>query len=120
MVTSKSRGHVVIDIEECKGCELCIEACPAGVLILSDKFNTHGYHPAAYKGDRCTGCGICFYACPEPGAITVFKRWDQMTETVDCPHCGGKYKVYSTEDEPHILICTNCMKPLQEKEITVR
>jgi NAD-dependent dihydropyrimidine dehydrogenase PreA subunit len=67
-------GLVVIAPEACKGCGLCVNACPVKVLRLSDGFNAHGYHPAAYNGSGCTGCGICFYACPEPGAITVYVR----------------------------------------------
>ncbi len=120
MVTSKSRGHVVIDTEECKGCELCVEACPSSVLYSSDEFNTHGYHPAAYKGEGCTGCGICFYTCPEPGAMTVYKRWDLMTDTAECPRCGGEYKVFHTDEKPEVLVCTNCLKPIQEKVIPIR
>lgn len=80
MNNPKTRGHIIINTEECKECGLCIEACPPKVLYLSKKFNTHGYHPVSYKGEGCTGCGVCFYACPEPGAITVFKRWDLMSE----------------------------------------
>jgi len=66
-------GRVDVDIEECKGCGLCVEACPPKVLQLSEELNHHGYHPAQYLGVRCTGCGICFYVCPEPGAITVMQ-----------------------------------------------
>lgn len=66
------RGLVEVSEEECKGCELCVDACPPKVMKLSDSLNTHGYHPAMYLGSGCTGCGICFFACPEPGAITVF------------------------------------------------
>lgn len=66
------RGRVEVSEEECKGCELCVTACPPGVMKLSERLNTHGYHPALYLGSGCTGCGICFFACPEPGAITVF------------------------------------------------
>ncbi|GAB4328543.1 MAG: ferredoxin family protein [Calditrichia bacterium] len=60
--------------ELCKGCGLCIAACPQGVLKFHDKFNTKGYHYAYYVGEGCTGCGVCFYACPEPEAIAVFKK----------------------------------------------
>ncbi|MGA2283009.1 MAG: 4Fe-4S dicluster domain-containing protein [Candidatus Dormibacteria bacterium] len=68
------RGSVTIDAQECKGCGLCIEACPPRVLRLSAELNTHGYHPAEYGGSGCTGCGICYYVCPEPGALTVLRR----------------------------------------------
>lgn len=71
---SGSRGMVVIDAEECKGCGLCVEVCPPSVLKISEALNRMGYHPAEYLGVACTGCGVCFYVCPEPGAITVYKR----------------------------------------------
>ena len=29
------RGTVVIDVEACKGCDLCIDACPPGVLVMT-------------------------------------------------------------------------------------
>jgi len=67
------RGRLQIDDEECKGCSLCIEACPPRVIVLSDRLNHYGYRTAAYAGSGCTGCGICFMACPEPGAITVLR-----------------------------------------------
>jgi NAD-dependent dihydropyrimidine dehydrogenase PreA subunit len=66
------RGLVEIAEEECKGCGLCVAACPPHVLALTNRLNGHGYNPVAYSGAGCTGCGICFFACPEPGAITVY------------------------------------------------
>ena len=67
------RGKLEIDTDECKGCGLCIEACPPKVIKLSDGLNHYGYRTATYVGAGCTGCGICFMACPEPGAITVLR-----------------------------------------------
>lgn len=67
------RGRVEVHEEECKGCGLCVVACPVCGMHLSERLNSHGYHPGTYQGYGCTGCGVCFYACPEPGAITVYK-----------------------------------------------
>jgi 2-oxoglutarate ferredoxin oxidoreductase subunit delta len=67
------RGMLELNVEECKGCGLCVEACPPKVLFLSASLNRYGYHPASYRGAGCTGCGICFFACPEPGAIVVLR-----------------------------------------------
>ncbi len=64
---------VNVNSEECKGCGLCVEACPPKVLRLSDSLNRYGYHPAEYSGKGCTGCGICFFACPEPGGLQVLR-----------------------------------------------
>ncbi|MBZ5666212.1 MAG: 4Fe-4S binding protein [Acidobacteriia bacterium] len=72
-MAGQARGKVTIDVEECKGCGLCVESCPPKCLELTQGLNTYGAHPAHYTGHDCTGCGICFYCCPEPGAITVYR-----------------------------------------------
>ena len=71
--TKRDRGLLQIDAEECKGCGLCIEACPPKVISISERLNHYGYRTALYAGAGCTGCGICFLVCPEPGAITVLR-----------------------------------------------
>jgi Pyruvate/2-oxoacid:ferredoxin oxidoreductase delta subunit len=73
----KARGHVTIDVEECKGCGLCVEACPPKCLELSSGLSPYGVHAARYTQEGCTGCGICFYCCPEPGAIEVSRMDDR-------------------------------------------
>lgn len=70
----KNAGRVEVEGDLCKGCYICIEACPPGVLVVSKSINKMGYRPAEYSGDRCTACGICFYVCPEPDSIRVYKR----------------------------------------------
>ena len=70
----KDRGWIEVHQEECKGCALCVDACPICGMHLSERLNQHGYHFGEYQGHGCTGCGVCFYACPEPGAISVFKN----------------------------------------------
>src|SRR5665811_2209330 len=62
-----ARGNITIDVEECKGCGLCVESCPPKCLELAPELSSYGVHPARYTGHDCTGCGICFYCCPEPG-----------------------------------------------------
>jgi 2-oxoglutarate ferredoxin oxidoreductase subunit delta len=69
----RDRGRLRIDDEECKGCGLCIEACPPKVIGMSERLSHYGYKTAVYAGAGCTGCGICFLVCPEPGAITVYR-----------------------------------------------
>jgi pyruvate/2-oxoacid:ferredoxin oxidoreductase alpha subunit/NAD-dependent dihydropyrimidine dehydrogenase PreA subunit len=71
-------GKVTIDVEECKGCGLCVESCPPKCLELAPELNAYGVHPAHYTGEDCTGCGICFYCCPEPGAITVYRLGQRL------------------------------------------
>jgi NAD-dependent dihydropyrimidine dehydrogenase PreA subunit len=65
------RGKLELNSDECKGCSLCVGACPPKVLRMTERLNQFGYRPVMYEGRGCTGCGICFMVCPEPGAITV-------------------------------------------------
>lgn len=64
MTGIESRGTVVIAVDRCKGCELCIPACPPGVLAMSDERNEIGFaYPELSPG--CTGCGACGLICPD-------------------------------------------------------
>ena len=86
-----ARGKVRVDVEECKGCGLCVESCPPKCLELSAKLRHRGVHAARYTGHDCTGCGICFYCCPEPGAITVY-RLAAASRAVRTPvQAGGEH-----------------------------
>ncbi len=70
---AKVLGEIVIDIEKCKGCELCIAACPEETLDLATKINQKGYHYAVNVNDSCTGCANCAIVCPE-AIITVYRK----------------------------------------------
>lgn len=58
---------LIIASERCKGCELCIAACPPGVLALDiDVVNGLGYHPVRLVDvARCTSCALCARVCPD-------------------------------------------------------
>lgn len=68
------KGRIVVNEVYCKGCEMCVHACPQNVIALSaDRITAKGYHPAGLTGDGCTGCGICAVVCPD-AAITVYRE----------------------------------------------
>lgn len=39
-------GKIIIDIERCKGCGLCVAVCPKSGIAISKKSNKSGYFPA--------------------------------------------------------------------------
>jgi len=75
---------VKIDQERCKGCGLCVEFCPQGVLKLDSSFNSKSYHPAMVENpEKCKGCGICGRdVCPE-AAIEIYKIEEVPNEEVN-------------------------------------
>jgi 2-oxoglutarate ferredoxin oxidoreductase subunit delta len=64
MSRPQPKGTIVLDSVRCKGCELCIPACPPQVLRMSTRRNPSGYLvPELLEG--CTGCGACLLICPD-------------------------------------------------------
>ncbi len=65
-------AKVIFNEDRCKGCGLCVTACPKGIVSLEkDKINAKGYHPAGVKEqDKCIGCASCALMCPDT-VITV-------------------------------------------------
>ena len=70
---AKAKGTIKVDLERCKGCEVCIVACPQSVITLNAGVNRKGYHYVYMENpDSCTGCSNCGIVCPD-GVITVFR-----------------------------------------------
>jgi len=57
---------VTIDPNRCKGCELCVKACPEQILAMGKELNVKGYFYARVaEQPRCIGCRICGIVCPD-------------------------------------------------------
>ena len=73
---------ITIDKNRCKGCELCVKACPQGILSMSKQINIKGYfHAQMHDPSRCIGCRICAITCPDTAIEvhvngTVFALFD--------------------------------------------
>jgi 2-oxoglutarate ferredoxin oxidoreductase subunit delta len=69
------KGRIVIDEERCKGCGLCVAACPPALVALDgSRLNSRGYHPALLvdPAGKCSGCALCAVMCPE-ACLTVYR-----------------------------------------------
>ena len=78
MAKKTRKGRIIINRELCKGCYLCIEACPSEVISISNKLNQQGYYPVEFKennkkGKSCVACAMCATICPDV-AIEVYRE----------------------------------------------
>lgn len=55
------RGRVIIFGKWCKGCGLCVEFCPTGVLA----FHEEDERPVVVHPEKCTACHWCDTHCPD-------------------------------------------------------
>lgn len=59
-------AKVTFNEDKCKGCGLCVQACPKKIVALSERMNSKGYHPAEVKQQElCIGCTSCAIMCPD-------------------------------------------------------
>ena len=74
-------NKITIDINRCKGCYLCIEACPKNIIEVGDRLNALGCYPAQQiEGGECTACALCARVCPD-AAIEVYRAVEEKAET---------------------------------------
>lgn len=83
-VTKKARkvkGRIEIDIQKCKGCELCTVVCKEDALHLSKEINNKGYRYIVAINDNCNGCVNCALVCPD-AVIKVYRTSPKKRELV--------------------------------------
>ena len=54
-----------VDAELCKGCRLCVGACPKHAIIPLETVDKKGYEIIRVDEELCIGCGICYKVCPD-------------------------------------------------------
>lgn len=66
-------SKIIVYEQKCKGCQLCIVACPKKNIRLSKEINKKSYHYAQIIDmQKCNACGFCYQMCPDV-AIEVWK-----------------------------------------------
>ncbi len=60
-------AKVTFNEDICKGCGLCVTACPKHIIeIAKEKINRKGHSPAKITdSEKCIGCAFCATMCPD-------------------------------------------------------
>lgn len=93
----KIKGRVEIDIQKCKGCELCTVSCKKQSLSLSETINIKGYHYIIVNNDECNACLNCALVCPD-AVITVYKTHPIKKKRVEVTPPDIKQQLQSMVD----------------------
>ena len=56
---------LILNVERCKGCFLCVSVCPVGALKPSGELGEKGYEVVCVDEDKCIRCGSCYRMCPD-------------------------------------------------------
>ena len=77
------KGYIEIITDRCKGCQMCVVACPRDLIQYPmKKLNKAGYFIAEFhdEAEKCPACKMCAVACPDC-AIVVYKRVKEAVPT---------------------------------------
>ncbi len=60
-------SELILKKELCKGCGLCVQACPKKILTVSDtETNAKGYYTVEItRAEDCIACAFCATMCPD-------------------------------------------------------
>lgn len=74
---------VKVDLDNCNGCERCVEDCPFGAVEMAPRSDGKKYaREAVVSADLCLSCGICVGSCP---TATPFRTRSALSPGIDLP-----------------------------------
>ncbi len=75
---------VWVNTARCKACDICVDACPAGVLSMkADASTTLGAMIEIVALDACIGCNECELSCPDFAIYVAEKKEYKFAKLTD-------------------------------------
>ncbi len=75
VMTAPENTPVWVDTARCKACDICVDACPAGVLSMKlEPSSTLGAMISVIAPESCIGCNECELSCPDFAIYVADKK----------------------------------------------
>ncbi len=75
---------VWVDTVRCKACDICVDACPAGVLSMQQEpASTLGAMISVIAPEACIGCNECELTCPDFAIFVASKKEFKFAKLTD-------------------------------------
>jgi ferredoxin/coenzyme F420-reducing hydrogenase delta subunit len=80
---AKTSAVAVVDLDNCNGCQRCVDDCPYGAVMMQPRTDGTKYDSeAVVDPSLCVSCGICVGACP---TATPFRKASALSPGIDLP-----------------------------------
>lgn len=80
---ARSRPVAMVDLDNCNGCERCVDDCPFDAVSMAPRSDGKSYEAEALVDPAlCVSCGICVGACP---TATPFRKASALVPGIDLP-----------------------------------
>ena len=84
VMTAPENTPVWVNTARCKACDICVDACPAGVLSMkADPSSTLGANIEIVAMDACIGCNECELSCPDFAIYVAEKKEYKFAKLTD-------------------------------------
>ena len=81
VMTAPENTPVWVDTVRCKACDICVDACPAGVLSMQQEpSSTLGAMISVIAPESCIGCNECELSCPDFAIYVADKKEFKFTK----------------------------------------
>ncbi len=83
-MVAPTNTSVWVDTQRCKACDICVDACPAGVLSMQQEAtSTLGAMISVITPEACIGCNECELSCPDFAIFVADRKEFKFAKLTD-------------------------------------